>query len=166
MDKRYLLILVVIIICGINLSIIANNSDIVGSASISVGKYLFSMPEGFNIDENNGNSIIIKNNDGITIYFDIDLDSSDTYNNRLKYIDNQTQDKILSKGTLTIDNIEVNSVYYQDVNHTNNSAFYFEKNNKPFKIIVSNFNYNNDRNLTIDYVTQIIQSTHLDYKSK
>ena len=165
MDKRYLLILVVIIICGINLSIIVNNSDTVGSTSVSVGKYLFSMPEGFNTHENNGNSIVIQN-DGVSIYFDTALDSSDTYNNRLKYIDNQTQDKILSKGTLTIDNIEVNSVYYQDVNHTNNSAFYFEKNNKPFKIIVSNFNYNNDRNLTIDYVTQIIQSTHLDYKSK
>ncbi|WP_407423095.1 hypothetical protein [Methanobrevibacter sp.] len=165
MDKRYLLILVVIIICGINLSIIVNNSDIVGSASVSVGKYLFSMPEGFNIYENNGNSIVIQNKDKITIYFDTNLGSADNYDKRLKYIDNTTTDKILSKGTLTIDNIKVDSVYYQNENHTNMSAFYFEKDNNPFKIVVSNFNYNDDRNLTLEYITDIIQSTHLDYKT-
>ena len=165
MDKRYLLILVVIIICGINLSIIVNNSDVVGSASVSVGKYLFSMPEGFNMHENNGNSVVIQNNDSVTINFDTALDSSDTYNNRLRYIDNQTTNKILSKGTLTIGNIKVDSVYYQSENHTNNSAFYFKKDNKPFKIVVSNFNYNNGRNLTLNYVSDIIQSTHLDYKA-
>ena len=165
MDKRYLLILVVIIICGINLSIIVNNSNIVGSASVSVGKYLFSMPEGFFIHENNGNSVVIQNNDKVSIYFDTNLGSADNYDKRLKYIDNTSTDKILSKGTITIDNIEVNSVYYQGKNHVNKSAFYFEKNNNPFKIVVTNFNYDNDRDLTLEYIKDIIQSTHLDYKT-
>ena len=165
MDKRYLLILVVVILCGINLSIIVTNSDVVGSASVSVGKYLFSIPEGFSVDENNGNSVVIQNKDKVTIYFNSNLGSVDNYDNQLKYIDNTTTYKILSKGSLTIDNIKVDSVYYQNENHTNFSAFYFEKDNNPFKIVLSNFNYDNDRNLTLKYVTDIIQSTHLDYKS-
>ena len=166
MDKRYLLILIVVIICCINLSIIVNNSDVVGSASVSVGKYLFSMPEGCHMYKDNGDSVVIQNNNNnMAIYYETDLNDADTFNKRLNYIDNGTTYKILSQGTLTIENITVNSVYYQSVNHTNTSAFYFEKDNNQFKIMISNFNYNNDRNLTIDYVTQIIQSTHIDYKS-
>lgn len=165
MDKRYLLILAVIILCGINLSIIVTNSDVVGSASVSVGKYLFSMPEGFDISENNGNSVVIQNKDKVIIYFNTNLDSVDNYDNQLKSIDNTTTYKILSKGSLTIDNVKVDTVYYQNVNHTNISVFYFEKENNPFKIVLSNFNYDNDRNATLNYITDIIQSTHLDYKS-
>lgn len=165
MDKRYLLILAVIILCGINLSVIVTNSDIIGSASVSVGKYLFTMPDGFDIHENNGNSVVIQNKDKVTIFFDTKLASADNYDKRLKYIDNETTNKILSKGSLTIDNIKVDSFYYQNENHTNLSAFYFEKDNNLFKIVVSNFNYDNDRDLTLKYITDIIQSTHLDYKS-
>ena len=87
------------------------------------------------------------------------------YDNQLKSIDNTTTYKILSKGSLTIDNVKVDTVYYQNVNHTNISVFYFEKENNPFKIVLSNFNYDNDRNATLNYITDIIQSTHLDYKS-
>ena len=166
MDKRYLLMLIIIIICCINLSIIVNNSDIVGSASVSAGKYIFTVPEGFNSYESNGNSTIIKNNENnISIYFEGSLSKSDSYDKLLKYIEDETTDNILSKGTLSIENITVKTVYYQNTDKNNESAFYFEKYNIPFKIIVSDFNYNADYNLTLDYVTSIIQSTHLDYKS-
>ncbi len=164
MDKRYLLILAIVIICCINLSIIVNNSDIIGSASVSAGNYLFSAPEGFSLYENNGNSAVIRNNN-MSIYFESDLSDSDSFDKRLNYIENETSDTILSKGTLSVENISVNTVYYKTPDNDNNSAFYFEKENATFKIIISNFNYNTDRDLTLDYVKSIIQSTHLNYKS-
>lgn len=166
MDKRYLLILIMIIVCCINLSIIVNNSDVVGSASVSVGKYLFSVPEGFDLHENNGNSAILKNNENkITITFECNLSDSDNYDTRLGYMENDTKYTVLSKGSLTVENIHVDTVYYQTRDNVNKSAFYFEKDDAPFKIDISNFNYNNDQNLTLDYVSHLIQSTHLDYKS-
>ena len=79
MDKRYILMLIIIILCCINLSIIINNSDEVGSASVSIGKYLFSVPEGFNLDENNGNSAMIKNKNNTNIYVETNLNEYDTY---------------------------------------------------------------------------------------
>ena len=166
MDKRYFLILIIIIICCINLSIIVNNSDTVGSASTSIGKYLFSVPEGFSLYENNGNSAVIQNENNTTIYVKADVSDSDNYLKRLDYIENDTTDIIISKGSFSIDNISVDAVYYQSTSKVNKSTFYFEKDNTPFKISMSGFNYNNDRNLTLDYVTHIIQSTHLNYKSK
>lgn len=164
MDKRYLLILIIIIVCCINLSIIVDNSDTIGSATVSAGKYVFSIPNGFSLYENHANSAIVQNNNGLNIYFESKLNDSDTYNNQLNYIDNKSDDKILSKGTINIENISVNTVYFQTKENTNKSIFYFEKDNVPFKIVISNFNYNTDRNLTLNYVQLIIQSTHFNYK--
>lgn len=164
MDKRYILILIIIIICLANLSIIVNNSDVVGSATATAGKYLFSVPHGFSLFEKHSNSAFIRNNDDMSIYYQSDLNNSDTYDKRLSYLDNESDDKILSKGSFNLDNISVDTVYYQTINNTNKSAFYFEKNNTQFKIIMSNFNYNTDRNLTLEYATIIIRSTHYDYK--
>lgn len=166
MDKRYLLIFIIIIICLANLSIIVNNSDVVGSASVSVGKYIFSIPKDFSLDENNGNSAYIENkNNNISIHIETNLSDSDTYNRRLNYIENETNNTILSKGTVSIENITVHTVYYKTMKNNNKSAFYFEKNNTQFKIIVSNFNYNEDRDLTLDYITFIIKSMEYDYKT-
>ena len=164
MDKRYLLILIIIIVCCINLSIIVNNSDTVGSASAIAGKYVFSIPEGFTLNDNNGNSATIKNNENVTIYYESDLSDSDTYNSLLNHIENKSNNKILSKGTFNLENISIDTAYYQ-TNDTYKVAFYFEKDNTPFKIIMSNFNYDTDRNLTLDYATYIIQSTRFDYKT-
>lgn len=164
MDKRYLLILVIIIICCVNLSIIVNNSDIVGSASASAGKYLFSLPDGFSLQESSGNSTVIQNNKGVRIYLESSIDKSDNYNRTLDYLENESDIEVLSEGTLNIENITVDTVYFQS-NNTDRVAYYFEKDNTPFKIVMSNFNYDNNRNLTIEYVTDIIQSIRFDYKS-
>lgn len=166
MDKRYYLILIIIFVCLLNLQIIVNNSNEVGSASVSAGRYLFSIPNGFSLYGDSDNSAYIQNADGLKIYFESYLRDSDTYNMQLNYIDNETSDKILSEGTINIENISVNVVYFQTTNNTNKSIFYFEKDEVPFKIVMSGFNYNTDRDLTIDYVTLIIKSTRFDFKAK
>lgn len=164
MDKRYLLIIIIIIICCINLAFIVNSSSVVGSASVSAGNYLFSAPQGFSLYEDTSwNSAVIKNSDGVRIYFEVNS-TNDNYNKKLNYLENKSDDKILSQGNLNIDNITVNTIFYQTKNNTNYSAFYFELDNIPFKIVISNFDYS-DRETIIDYVTSIIQSTHLDYKT-
>ena len=165
MDKRYLLIIIMIIICSINLSIIVNNSDVVGSASVSIGKYLFSTPEGFDLTENNGNSATIKNkNNNMIISVETNVSDTDNYYSRLNYIENNTNFTILSKGTVSIENISVSTAYYKTITNNNRSVFYFEKDNTQFKIKVSNFDYTKDRDLTLDYITFIIKSIEYDYK--
>lgn len=166
MDKRYLLILVITLVCCINLSIIVNNSDIIGSASGTAGKYTFSLPQGFSLHSNMDNSAEIRNNNGMNIYLESNLTDSDKYDNRLNFIENDSNSQILSKGTINIENISVHTVYFQTANNTNKSVFYFEKFNTPFKIVISSFNYENDRDLTLNYVTLIIKSIRLDYKQE
>ena len=166
MDKRYFLILIIIFICCINLSIIVINSDVVGSASTNAGKYIFSIPKEFSLYENRGNSALIRNNDNMSIYFESNLSDSDTFNNKINHLENNTDYRLLSKGTLNIDNISVNTVYFQTTNNTNYANFYFEKDNIPFKLVMTDFDYNTDRNLTLEYATFIIQSIHFDYKSE
>ena len=156
--------LIIIILCCINLSIIINNSDEVGSASVSIGKYLFSVPEGFNLDENNGNSAMIKNKNNTNIYVETNLNEYDTYKERLNHLGNETNSTILSKGTVSIENLPVSTVYYR-TEYDNMSAFYFEKDNTQFKIIVSNFDYDNERDSILEYATFIIKSIKYDYKS-
>ena len=51
MDKRYLLMIVIICVCLANLYIIADFSDVVGSASVDTGNYTFSLPKGFSLYE-------------------------------------------------------------------------------------------------------------------
>ena len=42
--------------------------------------------------------------------------------------------------------------------------FYFEKEGASFRVLMSDFNYESDRNNTIDYITVIVNSLRLDYK--
>lgn len=166
MDKRYLLILIIIVVCCINLFFIVENSYDIGSASATVGRYTFSMPSGFSLYNSNTNHAYIHNDENnISINYDYDISKKDTYESMLNYINNQTDDKVLSNGTIKINDLEVDAVYFQSDNHTNESAFYFEKDNVPFKLMLSGFNYDKDYDLTLDYVKFIIQSTRFDFKS-
>ena len=63
MDKRYLLIILIIGICAVNLYLISNTSDVVGSAYVDVGNYTFSLPNGFVLDSDKGNQVSIINSD-------------------------------------------------------------------------------------------------------
>lgn len=167
MDKRYLLIIVIIIFCSLSLYFISLSSDIVGSASIDCGDYTVSIPEGFTLYSSTNERVLIHNGEnGIDINLYGNLGKSGTYENKLEGIENSTEYKVLSKGNLTVDGIDIESFYYQRNNDgQNRSTFYFEKLDHRFRILITDFDYDNEKDLTIQYVSDIVSSLRLNYKT-
>lgn len=166
MDKRYLLILIIVIMCFISLFVISNNSDNIGSASVACGKYCLQIPNGFSLYDSGRDNVHIYNGDsGININVYSNLRKNDTFKNRFDLLSNTSDFHILSNGSIDVNGIKVDSVYYEDtVTNQNKSHHYFSKENNSFRIFVYDFNYNQDLNKTLDYVSIIAQSIKVDYK--
>lgn len=166
MDKRYGLILIIIIICCINLFIISNSSDVVGSATTECGNYIFAMPQGFTLYDSDTSHVLIHDSKtGMNINVYSNLGRSDTYDNKIKEIKSEGF-TIVSNGTIKVDDIDVKSLYYtkDDATHPNRSTFFFSKDDNRFRILITDFDLNSDRNYTIDYVSDIINSIKYNYK--
>ena len=165
MDKRYGLILIIFIVCIVNLFIVSDVSDVVGSASAECGDFIFSLPEGFTLYDSNPKHVLIRNSDGIEINVYSSIDSSDTYDAKIKEIERKGY-TIISNGTIDVGGIGVKSVFYNktDDNHQNRSTFFFIKDNNRFRILITDFNMDNDKNKTIGYVSSIIESLKVNYK--
>lgn len=167
MDKRYLLIIVITIFCCVNLYFISISSDIVGSASIDCGDYTMSIPAGFTLYEGNDQRVLIHNNENkmdIEVY--TNLGKGSTYENKLGDIENSSEYKVLSKGNITLNGMNIDCFSYQrNKDGQNRSTFYFEKFDNDFRILIMNFDYNSDKNLTMQYVSDIITSLRLNYKN-
>lgn len=169
MDRRYLLIIVIIILGSINMFFIAESSDIIGSASVSFDGYTVSIPKGFSLMNTNENSVVI-NNPNSNLYIAIySIDKDYDYEKFLDNINENNSYKVLSKGTINIKNVTVDSLYYYGPdsrgNVGNRSIFFFEKLDSKFEIQMTNFDYNH-REKTIEALTLIVDSLRDDYKMK
>ena len=168
MDKRYLLIIFILIFSCVNLYFIVINSDTIGTASVSFDNYTLSLPEGFDLYENRGDSIVLHNSKTgvfIAVY------SVDSYNytKDLNYYKNDSNATVFSTGDIKVDDTSVNSIFYKAFDDNNNrsfnySKFYFTKENHPFCITVAGFDYNNDKNSTVDILIDIVTSLRINYK--
>lgn len=164
MDKRYVLILIIILGCCINLFIISNSSDLIGSASVECGNYIFTMPQEFSLYRSDINHVLL--HDSKTgMYVDVysQLPAWDTYDNKVKEITKEGF-TILSNGTIDVEGIGVKTIYYTNDEHQNRSTFFFEKDNNQFRVLMNNFNMDNDRNDTINYIVKIVETTTYNYK--
>lgn len=165
MDKRYALILIIILGCCINLFIISHSSDLIGSASVECGNYIFTMPQEFSLYRSDIDHVLLHDSKtGMNVDVFSKLDESDNYDNKLKQISAEGF-TILSNGTINAGDIEIKSVFYvSNDNHQNRSTFFFEKDNNKFRVLMAGFNMDNDRNATIDYIVKIVESTKYNYK--
>ena len=164
MDKRYLLIIGIIVICCVNLYVITTFSDVVGSAYFNVGNYTFTLPENFNVDNTENNHVVIINqNSKMKINIFTYLSETDTYKNALKVVENNSECTMLSNGTIHHNNITIYSLYYVQ-NERNSSVFYFNKENNNFKIVITDFNQETQHNETINIITQLVESEKINYR--
>lgn len=162
MDKRYGLILLIVVGCCINLYIISNSSDMIGSASVECENYIFTMPPGFILYDSYLDHVIIHDSKtGMNVGVYPHLDSSDTYENKLYSLPNDGY-TIVSNGTINVGDIVVKSVYYTK-QQDNRTTFFFEKDGNRFRVLMTGFNLENDRNTTIDYLSEIVQSIKYNY---
>lgn len=164
MDKRYFLIIIIIFVGCINLYMITEVSDVVGSASVNVGKYTFTLPNGFSLYDTNTNDIMISNpNSNMKVYVYSSLDKKDTYENKSAAIAGNY--KVLSNGTIKYDDMEIHSIYYQNRDSSRKHAtFFFTKYNNTFRILINDFDYGTQKNETIDIATGIADSMRINYK--
>lgn len=168
MDKRFILIILIIILGVFNLYIISEYSDVIGSASVDVSKYTFSLPKDFILlNTNNQNDVAIYNTKtGLNIMVSV----IPKYNSSYKFasINNDTNTTVLSNGTINRNDITIDSIYYNNVNHGNKppsvAIFYFKKDDASFKITMDNFNYESQREETIDALLGIIDSIRINHK--
>lgn len=166
MDKRFILIFIIIIMCVFNLFIIAEYSDVIGTASVDVSKYSFSLPKDFTLLNNDQNGVSIYNSkSGLHVAVSV----IPHYNSTFKFneLNNNSNYTILSNGTINNGNTQIESIYYNTDNNKDNSSaaiFYFKKNNASFKISMDNFNYSTQRNETIDSVLNIVDTLRINYK--
>ncbi len=166
MDKRYFLIIIIICICVVNLYIIANVSDIVGSASVDVGDYTISLPKGFSLYDDDSTQVLLSNPDSkIDIQFFSKVGDKDTFEKKVGEINNNSEFRILSNGTIDNNGVLVDSLFYQRTDNSKNfSIFYFTKDNHNFRIIVKGFDYDSQKDEIIDLVSDIITSIRVNYK--
>lgn len=170
MDNRYILIFFIIIVCVFNLFLVSEYSDVIGTASVDVSKYTFSLPKDFILLETTDqNSILITNTkSGLDIAFSVISDKYSS-NFKLNELENDSSYSVLSNGTINSGDVSIESIYYKHINSNNNNKsdaaiFYFNKNNASFKVRMENFNYELQRNETIDSLSYIVDSLRINYK--
>ena len=168
MDKRYLVIIFILIFGCVNLYFIAINSDTIGTASVNFDKYVLSLPEGFDLYENHGDSIVLHNSK-TGVYIAVYSVDSYNYTNDLNHYKNDSRATVFSTGDINVDDTLVNSIFYKDFDKNNDrsfnySKFYFTKENHPFVITVAGFDYNNDKNSTVELLIDIVNSLRINSK--
>ncbi|WP_295592422.1 hypothetical protein [uncultured Methanobrevibacter sp.] len=166
MDKRYLFIFIIVFLCCINLYLIVINSDEVGSASVAVGDYICTIPQGFSLYESKKNSVNLFDEDSkIVISVYSHLSKNDTYNRKMVELNNNSNVAVLSNGTINVEDMNIYSIFYRRVdNNQNRSTFYFTKDNNTFRILITDFNYKNDYNKILEYANIISTSMRRDYR--
>lgn len=166
MDKRYLFIFIIVFICCINLYFIAINSDDVGSASVASGDYICTIPQGFSLYESNNNYVHLFDADSkIVIDVYTHISKNNTYDKKLVELNNNSNVRVLSNGTINVEDMTIYSIFYRQVdNNQNRSTFYFKKDNNNFRILITDFDYEKDYNKILDYVDIISTSTRRDYR--
>lgn len=168
MDRRYLLILVIIIVCSVNLVLVSNYSDVVGSASVDYKEITFSLPPNFNLLSANDRYVQLYSSDfgHIAITYDNDYSSSN-YENKINSLKNSTNTTILSNGTVNFKNLTIDTVYYKTIDSENTennlSSFYFVKDDLHYRVEMSTIN-SDKRNETINNLIYIIDSIRHNFK--
>ena len=168
MDKRYFLIIIIILICSVNLYMISNVSNVVGSASVDIGNYTVTLPKEFSLYEDDGNRILISNpNNNMNVWIFSNLGDGDNYSNKYKEVNESKQYEVLGDGIINNHEISIDSLFYQDkYNNENRSTFYFNKGNHDFRILIIGFDYNSQKNDTIELASDIAESIRINYKEQ
>lgn len=168
MHKNYYLIIIILFVCIINLYVIADYSDVVGSASVSFENYTFSLPPNYEVTSTYDFFVQVHNSKLGYAAVEHKSDNFDyNYSAILSNLQSYSNTTILSKGIITVGNISVDSIYYRTVddnNFVNNrSIFYFEKYGELFQIEMNGFKYD-DVNETINTLEYIVETIKPNYK--
>lgn len=168
MDKRWLFIVIILILavcCGY---FIASSSDNVGNAIADLNKSTVTLPHGFSVGETTPDSIeLIKRNHPEKIFIQ-DLGKGDKALDEFKYelksLSKNDNSEVISNSTNSTENFKSYTIlykYYKDDEVTNESISTVYTANHTFLVKLSGFNSNDEMN---DYMNFVIKTIKPDYK--
>lgn len=164
MDKRWIYIIIILIIGVSALYSIASSSNTIGSATLDVSTFVITLPDQFHIDQAENNMAALINRDTNEKLIITDSGKGDS-------VDSNIQDTMkkfkkinsveIENNTITYKNITIKTVYMIFDDGTINSTTYFMKFNHTFNINANNFN---DKESILDNIKFLIDSLERDYK--
>ena len=167
MDKRWIYIIIILLIGVTALFFIVESSTTLGSAETYVHKFTTTIPPSFNIDESGKEyTVLININTGEII--DIrdlgkgDLIESEMYNKTLLLNENPNVTSI-KKVTYDLNGTKLPTIAYNTTKNTINQISYFQKYNHTFVITAKNFQ---DRDYMDHNLEYILNTLKPDLKQK
>ena len=167
MDKRWIYILIIIIVGTSCLYLIAESSTTIGKATVKVNSYLVTVPDPFNIHSTGSHYAHLINRDTQERIFIEDLGKGDFINKnmsgRMADVEASGDNEDIENITVNIGNTSLPTIYYKDSNGTFNQISYIIKYNHTFYIKSSHFH---DNSTIKSNVKVIIDSLTPNYKQK
>ena len=168
MDKRWIAILVIIILavcCGY---LVISSSNTVGSAIVDVNKSTVTLPPDFSIIGSESNNVDLLKKSTSEGIFIKDLgkinNTKELFNNKLDYFLMTGDIEILDNQTNLTDEYDCYAIYYQnlsDMQSANQSFVYVFKYNHSYLVKFSGYSDFNQMNRDLDVVVNTLK---LDYK--
>lgn len=163
MDRRWIYILIILIIGLTCLFYIAESSTTVGKATVKVSSFLFTVPDSFNIHNSGQTTDLINRKTNERIFVD-DLgkgvDIKENMTSVIKWLNDEGTYSNVKNITL-YDTIP--TVYYEDSNGTLNEISYATKYNHTFYIKCTHFHDNTTMQKNTKYVADTLEP---NYKQK
>ena len=168
MDKRWIIIIIVLAI-GIGcLYLVADNSTSVGNAVVSIGDVILTIPPSFTNFQTHGETVSVENKyTGEKMYFELIDDGNDSlskYNNKIEELKHLENVSITKNKTIEIDGVKVHTIYYQKVTPNNTTEYivgYFDKYNATFGATFWNFENTEKGESNLEFV---VTTLYPDYK--
>ncbi len=166
MDKKWILILIILIVGCSCMYLIVDSSTTVGSAITVVNKTVVTLPHDFTIGADDKHSVkLINKHNNNEIYLEdmgkINI-AQDCFNNELKKLKSTPDVEIISNITFKIDNIPTYKIDYKNLTTNKNMTFaYVCVGNHTFTIKMSNYDNSQQINENLKY---IVSNMHPDFK--
>lgn len=168
MDRRWLFIILILIIGTCCMYLIVDSSNTVGSAIADINKTTITMPDGFSkgADDEGSLELINKKNEK-NIYLK-DLGKNDSskvaFDKKLKSLKSENDVTIIENKTSAINNITTYTIYYlnsTDNNTYNRSMSFFYSSGHTFYMKQAGYDNINDLNNDLKFIVSTMQP---DYK--
>ena len=155
MDKRWILILIILIVGCACLYYIVDSSTTVGDAITVVNKSVITLPSDFSIGSDDKSSVtLINKNTNETIFIE-DLGKSDSAFNHFEEDLNSLD--ILNNSTLNINNITTYKIDMQNLTtKSNTSLVYVYSSNHTFAIKFNGYKDQNELNQDLNFIVSTI----------
>ncbi len=164
MDKRGILIIIILIVGLSCMYVIASSSDYIGSAITDVNKSTVTLPSGFSIKNTDRSSVELINRQTNEIINVSDLGKQDSalknFKDEIKYLSKVSRISDLINSTSIINNLTVYTIDYNNSTAINHISYVYTYNHT-YSIKMTGYN---DTDRASKNLVSIVNSIKPDYK--